>query len=972
MSHSMIGSWIEGFRGKKTQRSRKKRFNRLSTTCCRRSLVMDPLEDRRLLALTYELTPLGTLGGTASVALGSSIVLVGGSQGNPIFELQIVGASTLSGDATEEAAIWAVDSNGTVAGPTSLGLLPGDTNSKANDINALGFIAGRSGTSQFGQPPVTGDRAFLYSPLDGSLTDLGDLPGGDDFSEATGMSLTQVVGSSAASTGLRGFVWEQTSGMTDLGDLPGGADFSFALDVNNAGKVVGGSGVANGQNAFIWDSTNGMQDIGALPVTGQPAFAEAAQINEAGLVVGRSLTDVLDGNGNPTGQTVILAFAYNSADANPVMAPLPPVIIDGMPAAVNRPFGMNELGAIVGSGNTVGNPNGDELNAWLFSPLRGTVNLNDTLNASGAGWTLLQARDIDDAGRIVGYGTNPNGDLEAFLLTPVNDPPVLDPIGNQTASEGTLFQLPITASDPNGDSLTFVLGGIDGNGNFQAGLNVPPGMTVTTIDPMAGTGQIDWTPDDDSPTPFSVTVAVVDDGAGFLSDFETIQITVNNLPPTADAGGPYVINEGDSLALSATASDPAGANDPLTFSWDVNGDGIFGDATGQNPTLTWAQLNALGIDDGTVVISNLRVRVADDDGGVTDSAPSTLTVNNVGPDAAISGPATAVPGLVRTYTLTATDPSAVDQAANFTFQIDWDGDSVIDETVVGPSGTQVQHSYNTTATNTVSVTALDKDGDAGMAGTTTVDVTMFLVEADPNNPSQNNLYWGGTDGLDAVFVLPGLGANNVVLFTAVYGFFFINQIDNVSNVDKIILFGLGNADIMATDFVNLPVEMYGANGDDVLSGGLNNDLIDGGPGNDMFFGTTGFPDGNDTMLGGTGRDFFYGNFGSDSILGGDGDDLLISGRVDFGAAGDLLTGLTKIRNEWLSSRDYATRVDNIKGTGTGPRLNGNFFLQPGVTLFDDGAADELHGEGDMDWFVYTFLQDTAADVEPGEEETDMP
>src|SRR5262245_18640078 len=69
-------------------------------------------------------------------------------------------------------------------------------------------------------------------------------------------------------------------------------------------------------------------------------------------------------------------------------------------------------------------------------------------------------------------------------------------------------------------------------------------------------------------------------------------VIVVNSAPTANAGGPYTISEGGSLTLDASASsDPDG--DSLTYSWDVNGDGTFGDATGVNPTLTWSQLQAL-------------------------------------------------------------------------------------------------------------------------------------------------------------------------------------------------------------------------------------------------------------------------------------------------------------------------------------------------------------------------------------------
>jgi streptogramin lyase len=98
-----------------------------------------------------------------------------------------------------------------------------------------------------------------------------------------------------------------------------------------------------------------------------------------------------------------------------------------------------------------------------------------------------------------------------------------------------------------------------------------------------------------------------------------------NQPPVANAGGPYTIYAGNSLTLDGSRStDPDG--DPLTYSWDSNGDGVYGDATGVSPTLTWSQLQALGIGAGTF---NVSVQVDDGHGNVVTSPVTTLTVQPV-------------------------------------------------------------------------------------------------------------------------------------------------------------------------------------------------------------------------------------------------------------------------------------------------------------------------------------------------------
>jgi hypothetical protein len=95
-----------------------------------------------------------------------------------------------------------------------------------------------------------------------------------------------------------------------------------------------------------------------------------------------------------------------------------------------------------------------------------------------------------------------------------------------------------------------------------------------------------------------------------------------------------------------------------TYSWDVNGDGTFGDATGATPTLTWEQLIALGIaGDGS---NTVTVQITDT---ATHTAETTLTVTEAPTTASITGPSTAMVGSPVTLKDGAVDPSPPDLPA---------------------------------------------------------------------------------------------------------------------------------------------------------------------------------------------------------------------------------------------------------------------------------------------------------------------
>jgi len=165
-------------------------------------------------------------------------------------------------------------------------------------------------------------------------------------------------------------------------------------------------------------------------------------------------------------------------------------------------------------------------------------------------------------------------------------------------------------------------------------------------------------------------------------------------------------------------------------------------------------------------------------------------------------------------------------------------------------------------------------------------------------------------------------------------------------------------------------------GDDFVAGGSGKDMITGGNGNDQISG------GND-------NDTLVGDFGSDAIVGNAGRDLLIGGRngdrLSGNENGDLLiagstlfdnhdAALKAILLEWGSNRTYVSRIANLKGIPNpffAARINGNFFLQKGITVQDDDALDVLTGGDGMDWYLFDQMapppKDIASDKEVDEE-----
>jgi hypothetical protein len=204
-----------------------------------------------------------------------------------------------------------------------------------------------------------------------------------------------------------------------------------------------------------------------------------------------------------------------------------------------------------------------------------------------------------------------SGSLDPFCVAvAMNQPPVLDPIGNQAVNVGEPLALLISASDPD-SAVSF----------FATGL--PAGASFVETGP--GTASFDWTPDEAGN--FQVTFEVSD---GLASDSESVVISVGgvNAPPLLDPIGDHSVPVGDTLTLAISATDPEGQ--PLVFSaTGLPADAGFQDLGGGSAELVFAP-SAAGQASVTVSVT--------DSGTPPESASATFLLSAQDPGSA-EGPA---------------------------------------------------------------------------------------------------------------------------------------------------------------------------------------------------------------------------------------------------------------------------------------------------------------------------------------------
>lgn len=227
--------------------------------------------------------------------------------------------------------------------------------------------------------------------------------------------------------------------------------------------------------------------------------------------------------------------------------------------------------------------------------------------AQGPGNYQVTISAVDD-------GDPPRSESEVVEITvnEVNEPPVLDPIGNREGKETELLAFTVTASDPND---------IPPNTVTLNATNVPDGAQFTPA-----TGVFEWTPAVGDAGIYQVTFKAADDGLPPLDDSEVVTITIAGLnnPPVIDPIEAQVVDEGSQLTFTVTADD-RNDNPPNNVTLRAEGLPTGAEFVPETGVFTWTPTEAQGPGEYDVTI------VAEDDGDPPESASTTvsITVNEV-------------------------------------------------------------------------------------------------------------------------------------------------------------------------------------------------------------------------------------------------------------------------------------------------------------------------------------------------------
>jgi hypothetical protein len=326
----------------------------------------------------------------------------------------------------------------------------------------------------------------------------------------------------------------------------------------------------------------------------------------------------------------------------------PGVLVGASPVVTAPSTVTGAVGSLITFNVSAVDPDGDAISSLRALQLLGGGELPagatftpDATNASG---TFRWTPDSSAGGRSFDVAFVAQNALSGSARTTIsvgnvsNRPPVLAPIANMSVAPGVTADQGISATDPDGDAITFTSSG--------------PAFMTLTQDAQVGTtraGNIHLAPSGATSGTFQASVTATANGQ--FGD-QTFMVTVHaNGPPTLNQPANMTVNEGAIADQTLMGSDPDG--DALTFS-RVAGPS-FMTVTNNNATTGNVHL-APGFSDA----GNYPATVRASDGSLSDDKTFAITVNNVPapPVLATIPNMSLVPGSIADQGISATDPDA--------------------------------------------------------------------------------------------------------------------------------------------------------------------------------------------------------------------------------------------------------------------------------------------------------------------------
>ncbi|MEZ4433120.1 MAG: PKD domain-containing protein [bacterium] len=213
-------------------------------------------------------------------------------------------------------------------------------------------------------------------------------------------------------------------------------------------------------------------------------------------------------------------------------------------------------------------------------------------------------------------------------------------------AEGADFQILVTATDPGDDRVSY---GYD--------------LDADGVDDRAGEGLDRITTRFGDNGLFNVRVTVCDDQGACNQRVQAVNVGNRN-PSIVRITDNGPVPEGSPITVTVEATDPAGPNDPLVYSFDWDNDGEFADDVQDQPPPAQQHVYR---QQGFYFVG---VRVRDDDNGLA-IGNTRIEVVNVAPTAALVGPPAGLEGEALAFTCSGDDPG--DDRLSYDWDLDGDG-----------------------------------------------------------------------------------------------------------------------------------------------------------------------------------------------------------------------------------------------------------------------------------------------------------